>query len=157
MMDKQQLIEIIDQAYKATMITLRSFQVGGQNNQEIIITENQTSLQAAIDGGEVSDFFRKALSDAIAEKVIEHITNTAETEGAANEIIKLKQNVEVLNNILLNLCTLLSGWVPVPMDGGASLKILLASSLSNYMQQLSQNLQELETGFIYEIMNKNIK
>jgi len=156
-MNTEQLINAIDETYKSTMVTIRTFSTGGANNQEIIITDTTKSLSEAISNNEVSDDLRKALSDAIAQKVVEHIQTQAETEGSTNEIINLKENVATLNNNLMNFYSTLSNWTPVPMDGGSALKVLLASVLPTYTQQLVENLQDMETSFVYELMDKNIK
>lgn len=68
------------------------------------------------------------------EKIVLDVNDTIEINGGTNGgIVKVNDLLNKLNaveNDLNNLKSLLSAWVPVPSDGGASLKTALASYFS---------------------------
>jgi len=95
------------------------------------------------------------LEDGTAEGVIQHIKAAAETEGSTNEIIELKDEVEKLRSLLFNLCTIFVNWVPISMDGGASLKAAISSTAATGVSDMAAVQAILQT-FNYNAMDKNI-
>lgn len=130
------------------------------NGQEVTSEIVEITIASALSQGLITQESLtdlRQLSDTMADTIIEHIKTYAETEGSTNEIIDLKDHVSIVNNNILQLYSTLSSWVPVTMDGGGALKIALSSVLPDMVSELTQNEANMQSTFIYETMEKNIK
>lgn len=110
------------------------------------------SIATAISNGQLDNTFIEKLIESVSTKLVEHITNNAETIGSYNSIVKINNNLQTLIIQLQVLITVFETWVPVPLDGGAALSVAIKLASQN----IKSTLESIKTDLASMQIEKNI-
>ncbi|KKM93108.1 hypothetical protein LCGC14_1211690, partial [marine sediment metagenome] len=164
-MNIEDLQGYINDTYDVIPIQIKKVVVDGE--QGVTVEVINTTMSEALTHSDLDDTTKdglqqnydimKQMTDIIADKIITHIVDEAITEGAGNTLAALSTDVNNVNSKLLSLLTGLTSWVPVTMDGGASLKVTLAGAgMPAWVSDLTALQTSIPIEYEYDAQEKNI-
>ena len=164
-MNIEDLQGYINDTYDVIPIQIKKVVVDGE--QGVTVEVINTTMSEALTHPDLDDTttsglqqnydIMKQMTDIIADKIITHIVDEAITEGAGNTLAALSTDVNNVNSKLLSLLTGLTSWVPVTMDGGASLKVTLAGAgMPAWVSDLTALQTSIPIDYEYDAQEKNI-